>query len=239
MMDITRATLYFAKGVILVEGICEALLIPVLARRLCHDLASHHISVIPICGVAFETFKKILNPSVLGIPVAIVTDADPPVTRGDTWEDDTPTRSNGGLAVSERTAKLLGLFSQHPTVRVCPSKLTLEYDLAEAGNDNATIMAQVWEGCFAGNPNTFSRQRVVDAGSDRSARALAAWRGICRAEAAISKAEFAHRLAACLEGSHETCPAPTVFTVPLYIRDAIEHVHSTLASPPPTPTSNA
>jgi len=90
MMDITRATLYFAKAAILVEGISEALLIPVLAKRLGHDLTKLHISVIPICGVAFETFKKLLDPSVLGIPVAIVTDADPPITRGQNWEQDAP-----------------------------------------------------------------------------------------------------------------------------------------------------
>ena len=43
MMDITRATLYFAKAAILVEGISEALLIPALARRLNYDLAQKHI----------------------------------------------------------------------------------------------------------------------------------------------------------------------------------------------------
>src|SRR5208283_1228384 len=90
MMDITRATLYFAKAAILVEGISEALLIPVLAKRLGHDLTKLHISVIPICGVAFETFKKLLNPDILGIPVVIVTDADPPITRGKDWEHDEP-----------------------------------------------------------------------------------------------------------------------------------------------------
>ena len=79
MMDITRATLYFAKGVILVEGISEALLIPTLANRLGHDLSKLHISVIPICGVAFETFRKLLDSAVLGTRVAIVTDADPEV----------------------------------------------------------------------------------------------------------------------------------------------------------------
>ncbi len=66
MMDVTRATLYFAKGVILVEGISEALLVPVLAKRDRYDLAKMHISVIPICGVAFEIFKKIFNSTVLG-----------------------------------------------------------------------------------------------------------------------------------------------------------------------------
>ena len=65
MMDVTRATLYFAKAAILVEGISEAVLVPVLAKRLGYDLAKLHISVIPICGVAFETFRKLLTPDAL------------------------------------------------------------------------------------------------------------------------------------------------------------------------------
>src|SRR5690606_29078766 len=36
-LDITRATLYFAKGLILVEGICEELILPHLARALGYD----------------------------------------------------------------------------------------------------------------------------------------------------------------------------------------------------------
>jgi putative ATP-dependent endonuclease of OLD family len=142
MMDITRATLYFAKAAILVEGISESLLVPVLARRLGHNLAKLHISVIPICGVAFETFKKLLDPGVLGIPVVIVTDADPPVT-GVEWKDATPESVNGTFTISNRTTKLVDIFRGHRTVRVYHSKLTLEYDLAEAGDENAAVMADV------------------------------------------------------------------------------------------------
>lgn len=97
MMDITKATLYFAKAAILAEGISEALLIPVLAKRLGHDLDKSHISVIPICGVSFETFKKLLDPSVLGIPVAFVTDADPPVPTDMKWEEANPETVNGSF----------------------------------------------------------------------------------------------------------------------------------------------
>ena len=34
MLDVTRASMLFARAVVLVEGITEALLLPVLARRL-------------------------------------------------------------------------------------------------------------------------------------------------------------------------------------------------------------
>lgn len=66
MMDVTRASMYFAKGLILVEGVCEALLVPVLARRIGIDLAKEHIAVVPVCGVAFDTFRKLLSPDAFG-----------------------------------------------------------------------------------------------------------------------------------------------------------------------------
>ena len=148
MMDVTRATLYFAKGAILVEGISEAMLLPSIAKRLGYDLGKLHISVIPICGVAFSTFKKLLNPAALGIPVSIVTDADPPVTRGTSWNEDEPLMEGSSFKLSDRTTKLTATFSSHQTVQVFHSKITLEYDLAEAGDENAAAMATVWENCF-------------------------------------------------------------------------------------------
>lgn len=224
MMDITRATLYFARAAILVEGISEALLIPVLAKRIGCDLTKLHISVIPICGVAFETFKKVLQPKVLGLPVAIVTDADPPVSSDCNWKDAMPELDNGIFRLSDRTRKLVELFEDHPNVRVLHSKLTLEYDLAEAGMENAAIMAKVWEGCFAGVPGTFNSKLVTEAGPDPSAKALIAWRGICRAKHSGSKAEFAHRLAANLIGEDDSEWCPFLFNVPEYLREAISYV---------------
>jgi putative ATP-dependent endonuclease of OLD family len=224
MMDITRATLYFAKGVILVEGISEALLLPVLAKRLGHNLGNLHISVIPICGVAFETFKKILEPTALGIPVSIVTDADPPVTEGSSWKDDVPEVEGTGFKLSDRTEKLNRIFSGHPTVKSFHSQITLEYDLAEAGDENAAVMATVWEDCFEGTPGTFNRRKVTEAGTTRKSKAFAAWRGICRANPSCGKAEFAHRLATHLDPSNDDGQPVSTFEVPGYLIEAIKHV---------------
>lgn len=231
MMDITRATLYFAKAAILVEGISEALLIPVLAKRMGHDLAKLHISVIPICGVAFETFLKLLNPKVLGIPVAIVTDADPPVARGNTWAEDTPEKDGLTFKLSDRTTKLRSIFSCHQTVQVFCSKITLEYDLAEAGDKNAIIMATAWEKCFVGTPGTFNTSKVSQGIMDRSDKAMATWRGICRAYHSGSKAEFAHRLSAKLLGTDGSMECPLDFNVPEYLKMGIEYVVNKVSPP--------
>jgi putative ATP-dependent endonuclease of the OLD family len=238
MMDITRATLYFAKAAILVEGISEALLLPILAKRLGHDLRKLHISVIPICGVAFKIFKKLLDPNVLGIPTAIVTDADPPVPTDAEWKYATPESEHGNFMLSDRTRNLIEIFAGHQTVKVFHSNLTLEYDLAEAGDKNSIVMAEVWESCFVRMPGTFNKQRVDEAGPVRKEKALAAWRGICRADHTGSKAEFAHRLAAHLNKKDESGQFTTTFDVPDYIKLAIAYVVDRVKPPAPPTGAN-
>lgn len=242
MMDVTRASMYFAKGVILVEGICEALLLPVLATRLERNLTSHHIAVIPICGVAFETFHKLLGPEAFGVPTAIVTDADPEVIRPPegTWRDDTPKASGEGFEVCERTTSLLTRFADRANVRVFCSQVTLEYDLSEAGDENALCLAAAWKDCFAGTPRTLTAADVSVVGMTRQQKALRVWRGVCRASSTGSKAELAQNLSEIL-GEAAAWPS---FVVPRYLREAIEHALSplptaTITTPAPTASADS
>jgi putative ATP-dependent endonuclease of OLD family len=240
MMDVTRASMYFAKGVILVEGICEALLLPVLAARLGYNLAAHHIAVVPICGVAFETFHKLLGPNAFGVPTAIVTDADPEVERrptGGTWRDDTPKAVSEGFEVCARTIGLLKQFADRPNVKVIHSQVTLEFDLADAGDDNAICLAEAWAESFVGTPGTLKASDVTVPGMSTREKALAVWRGVCRASSTGSKAELAQNLS---ENLSDATKWPS-FVVPPYLRAAIEHVLPPQASAPAsfTPSPSA
>ena len=225
MMDVTRSALYFAKGVILVEGISESLLVPALAKRLDKDLKRAHVSVVPICGVAFGTLEKLLHQDVLGIPVAIISDGDPKTDYakdgdGD-WHAATPKMLNGVFEVCDRLVALRSAFSSHTNVEVFASDVTLEYDLADAAEANPSIIAEVWESTFVGKPGTLNKSKVEAAENQREAT-LAVWRGICVASSAGSKADFAHRLAAELEDDDGIDTKG--FVVPGYIEAAINHV---------------
>lgn len=233
MLDITKSTLFFSKGLILVEGISEALLVPRLAKILDLDLATEHISVLPICGVSFGTFEKILKQEILGIPTVILTDGDPALVNPDaSWKQQEPSKDpkTGAFAVSDRITELLSQFQGRPCVRVFHSAVTLEYDLAAASKENALIMATEWERQFKGRPGTLNRAQI--AGIDNGeARALAVWRGICRADTTGSKAEFAHFLAEYLDSPPE---GSAVFVVPPYIQGAIKYLKQQLR-PEPVP----
>ena len=86
-LDVTKSNLFFANGVILVEGWAEELLIPALAKLMKssgiinRDLTEAGVSVVNVGGTAYLRYAKIFlrkaEPTI-GIPVSIITDLDIP-----------------------------------------------------------------------------------------------------------------------------------------------------------------
>lgn len=78
-LDVTKSNLFFAKGVIIVEGWSEQILIPTLAKKLGYDLTKKEVSIINVGSTAYLHFAKIFLRNVdvkMRTPVAIVTDLD-------------------------------------------------------------------------------------------------------------------------------------------------------------------
>lgn len=74
-LDVTRAEMLFARGVILVEGDAERFLVPVFAEKIGKPLDHLGITVCSVAGTNFVPYAKFLTG--LGIPFSIVTDWDP------------------------------------------------------------------------------------------------------------------------------------------------------------------
>lgn len=78
-LDATKSNLFFARGVILVEGDAENLLVPTIAKLIGKPLHKHGVSIVNIGSTAFLRYSKIFLRKVnkqMHIPVAIVTDLD-------------------------------------------------------------------------------------------------------------------------------------------------------------------
>lgn len=84
-LDTTKANLFFAKGVILVEGWAEELLIPAIANKLkrqgliSKSLTEAGVSIVNIGNTAFLRYSKIFlrnNLPHMAIPVSVITDSD-------------------------------------------------------------------------------------------------------------------------------------------------------------------
>ncbi len=78
-LDVTKSNLFFAKGVIIVEGWAEEILIPEIAKQLGYDLTKHEVSIVNVGSTAYLHFAKIFlrnDDKKIDIPVAILTDLD-------------------------------------------------------------------------------------------------------------------------------------------------------------------
>lgn len=78
-LDTSKANLFFAQGVIMVEGDAENLLIPAIADIIDLPLSKYGVSIVNVGSTAFLRYSNIFNQSngsEIGIPVSIITDCD-------------------------------------------------------------------------------------------------------------------------------------------------------------------
>lgn len=81
-IDVTRGELFFARGIIFVEGDAERFLIPEFAAALGIDLDALGVTVCSVASANFLPYVKLVGPDALDIPFVILTDLDPPEDGG-------------------------------------------------------------------------------------------------------------------------------------------------------------
>lgn len=199
-LDVTKASLFFARAVILVEGVAEQLLVPVIAERMGRSLASNGVAVINIGGVAFPPFTDLFGDDKLPYRLAVISDGDAQPT-----EDEMEGENE---ALSPRAALLQARAGQN--VLVSLSERTLEWDLAEAGNKEILLDALT-------NVMPVAGPRLAQEleGSDDRAHADALIEQLTKSKI---KGPFAQELAELVADPERG------FVPPAYLRDAIEWV---------------
>lgn len=78
-LDSTKANLFFANGVILVEGDAENILLPTIAKKIGKNLSDYGVSIVNVGSVAFLRYSTIFLRKVephFTVPVAVITDVD-------------------------------------------------------------------------------------------------------------------------------------------------------------------
>ena len=79
-LDVTKANLFFARGIMIVEGDAENVILPTIAKLLGYDFTSHGVSIVNVGGIGLRRYAKIFQRNdtheKLNIPVACVTDMD-------------------------------------------------------------------------------------------------------------------------------------------------------------------
>jgi putative ATP-dependent endonuclease of OLD family len=127
-LDVTKASLLFARAVLLVEGLAEQLVMPILAEAAGKNLVAARVAVINVGGLAFGPFAHLFGPDRLPNRCAVVSDRDPPATKDvEAQEEDPPVRS-----LSFTAERLLADQNENRIVRL--SRTTFEWDLVADGN---------------------------------------------------------------------------------------------------------
>ena len=128
-LDVTKSNLFFAKGVILVEGWAEEILIPSLAKAIGFDLTAKGVSVVNVGNLGFDHYSKIFlrkNAPFMDIPVAVVTDCD--VREYEENGNDYQKKDNIDSERENKIIEIKSKSSQNVKYFVAP-RWTLEYCL--------------------------------------------------------------------------------------------------------------
>jgi putative ATP-dependent endonuclease of OLD family len=144
-LDVTRANLFFARGVILVEGWAEELILPALAKKVAVNLVERGVSIVNVGSLAFLRYAKIFRRRegpAMEIPVSVVTDVDVrPVEAGATKEVTDPGNPATMLAVPLTQEEINTMIGAERVKRAA------KYD----GNPVRTFVSPYWtlEYCIA------------------------------------------------------------------------------------------
>jgi putative ATP-dependent endonuclease of OLD family len=207
-LDVTKSALLFGGRVILVEGIAEALLLPVIARKFVLNDQVEKLRLfrsavfVPIEGVDFMPYAQLLLTHHKGARIA---DRVVAITDGDGWDLKSGQLSPG----ASRKAELFAFAAKQDAgdlLDVSVNDFSLESELALAGNEELLKAAYL-----KAHPRSESNWTSALANVGREAKA----RAIQRLFDNTPKGDFAQTLA---EGLREAKD----FKVPDYLRVAIE-----------------
>jgi putative ATP-dependent endonuclease of the OLD family len=222
-LDATRAAMLFTRHIILVEGVAEAVLLPVLARYCvfpgpaneARRRAFHAVTIINVGSVDFRPYLRLLLEAVNGISVmdhlVVVTDSDP-----DPDADEKTATADSDEADDAQAANrpddlrtLASELSASARLHVAAATYTLEADLLRAPQ-NIPVLRQAYR---SQHPRSQQWQQI-EAAAD-PAKAL--YQKLRKSKKFISKGEFAHDVALAIQDGQP-------FVVPDYLREAITTV---------------
>jgi putative ATP-dependent endonuclease of the OLD family len=237
-LDITKSTLFFAKGIIFVEGIAEALVIKELAKRVIEKhvskdlsatktLEDYGVSIINLNGIYFRHFMQLFQGykldkdgspiyGIVSIPIrcAGITDCDPQPVNETKPTQTAPCQCRNSHS-KDYADELIQNKSEY--CRIFTNLKTFEYDLGMEKNNLQIFYKIIFEGYM----------HIVSGAKEAEIKSNKDWLTVSDIEKATecfqfltriedSKGEFAQRLTYKLANENKI-----EFSVPKYIEDAI------------------
>lgn len=234
-LDATKANLFFARGLIVVEGDAENLLLPAVARKLGRPLGKHGVSIVKVGHRGLFRYSRILqraDDAVMPVRVALIPDRDIPPDAAKQMVGDRLTESEWEVAKKQDHEANLAKDAGG-AVKAFPSpQWTLEYDLARTPQLAGLVHQAVR--VAKGQRDRTRDQILVDAAAE-----VTAWQADAALNAdaiaakiyeplhknAVSKAEVAEQLAKLIDELQDDA-ATFRAKVPAYLIEAIDYATS-------------
>lgn len=251
-LDVTKANLFFAKGVIIVEGEAENILLPHLAELLGRPFSKHGVSVVNVGSRGLFRYARVfqrVSGTEIPVHVACVTDRDIPPKEAEYVRQKNPeaklASDFSAAEIAEREDAIKNAVSGEPVKTFVSPSWTLEHDLALCGLADevhkAVQIAKRMRAADAPIPNETERNQI----EAEAIKELAEWRskGLTPEQIAVNiyepvfkknagKPEVAHVLTEILKqplagpSAHGASPVPINWKakLPSYLVEAIESV---------------
>jgi len=239
-LDVTKSQMFFARRVVFVEGISEAILLNEFANLLGKPFDKYSVEIVNINGVAFEPFAKLFlkneDKNYINIPCAIISDNDKCTNNDDVYRITKAERVYSNMNIESLIIKLkqgsisyraqnLLTFNQD-NICVMLAEKTLEYELAIV-DENVSLLLEVLEKehpTIAKDIQDKIKPTNGDPLSDQKYEtkemiALRIWIAI-----QDCKGVFAQRLANEISKISSGERTDVKFIVPKYINDAIDSI---------------
>lgn len=245
-LDATKANLFFARSVMIVEGSGEELLFPTIAMLLNKSFTDFGVSLVNVRGVGLRRYARIFQRSkesdVLDIRVACVTDRDimpdcaPSICINkeytfdniDKWPPRRKWKTETELSetqIKEHEAALKQRADGQLVKTFISNNWTLEYDLAYVGlqdDQMGKVLIDSLKSCLY-----LEKDREIlglGAMDDKSIEERASMFYEFFMTNRVSKAEFAQKLAKSLIENYYGKPQELREVLPSYICEAIDYV---------------
>ncbi len=235
-LDATKANLFFARGLLIVEGDAENLLLPAVAAKMGRPLGKNGVSLVNVGHRGLFRYSRIFqraDNASMPIPVALIPDRDIPPNEAKSLVGDRKTE--GDFTNAQLDEHLADLKSDSGgCVRSFPSeKWTLEFDLARQ-HSLATLVhqaiglakgaagkttAQIKEAAAAEVTNW-----QVESGQSVDDVAVKIYEPLKKR--AVSKAQVAEQLAKLIEELADDAPTFRA-KLPAYLCEAIDYATGT------------
>ncbi len=234
-LDATKANLFFAKGVVMVEGDAEVLLLPAIAEKIGRPFTKHGVSIVNVGTVGLYRYARIFqrqNPPMLFVPVACITDRDvPPIAAANLLSEGRKTEDQFNQEeldahIAKKTAK-----DGEPVKTFVSPCWTLEFDLAEGGlldEINRAITRAKHTGSKTETALDLEARTFLDGlmGSPRD-KVVEVCTPLLKKGSNLSKPTVAHELAAIIQTLPDT-PEQFRKRLPAYLVQAIDYVTNPL-----------